>query len=71
MASRSPDVTLYDPDLAGIHFTGSTPVFQLLWRTVGENIDKYRSYPRLVGETGVRTSCSPIPRQTRYPDHRQ
>jgi 1-pyrroline-5-carboxylate dehydrogenase len=46
------DVTLYDPDLAGIHFTGSTPVFQLLWRTVGENIDKYRSYPRLVGETG-------------------
>ena len=46
------DVTLYDPDLSGIHFTGSTPVFQLLWRTVGENIDKYRSYPRLVGETG-------------------
>jgi len=46
------DVALYDPDLAGIHFTGSTPVFQLLWRTVGENIDKYRTYPRLVGETG-------------------
>jgi 1-pyrroline-5-carboxylate dehydrogenase len=46
------DVALYDPDLAGIHFTGSTPVFQLLWRTVGENIAKYRSYPRLVGETG-------------------
>ncbi len=46
------DVALYDPDLAGIHFTGSTPVFQLLWRTVGEHIDKYRSYPRLVGETG-------------------
>ncbi len=46
------DVALYDPDLAGIHFTGSTPVFHLLWRTVGENIDKYRTYPRLVGETG-------------------
>ncbi len=46
------DVALYDPDLAGIHFTGSTPVFQLLWRAVGENIDKYRTYPRLVGETG-------------------
>jgi len=46
------DVALYDRDLAGIHFTGSTPVFQLLWRTVGDNIDKYRTYPRLVGETG-------------------
>ncbi len=39
-------------DLAGIHFTGSTEVFQKLWRTVGENISKYKSYPRLVGETG-------------------
>ncbi len=39
-------------DLAGIHFTGSTPTFQSLWKTVGENISKYRSYPRLVGETG-------------------
>ncbi|GIH07078.1 1-pyrroline-5-carboxylate dehydrogenase [Rhizocola hellebori] len=46
------DVALSDPDLAGIHFTGSTKVFQLLWRTVGENIAKYRSYPRIVGETG-------------------
>ena len=46
------DVALYDPDLAGIHFTGSTPVFQMLWRSVGENISKYRTYPRLVGETG-------------------
>ncbi|GGK05822.1 1-pyrroline-5-carboxylate dehydrogenase [Pilimelia anulata] len=46
------DVALADPDLAGIHFTGSTRVFQHLWRTVGENIDKYRTYPRLVGETG-------------------
>ncbi len=45
-------VALAHPDLAGIHFTGSTPTFQHLWRTVGENITKYRSYPRIVGETG-------------------
>ncbi len=46
------DVALVHPDLAGIHFTGSTPTFQHLWRTVGENISRYRSYPRIVGETG-------------------
>jgi 1-pyrroline-5-carboxylate dehydrogenase len=46
------EVALADPDLAGIHFTGSTGVFQQLWRTVGENIASYRSYPRIVGETG-------------------
>ena len=46
------DVVLAHPDLAGIHFTGSTPMFQHLWRTVGENIAGYRSYPRIVGETG-------------------
>jgi len=46
------DVTLSDPDLAGIHFTGSTRVFQHLWQTVGQNIATYRSYPRIVGETG-------------------
>ncbi|NPC95875.1 L-glutamate gamma-semialdehyde dehydrogenase [Nocardioides sp. zg-DK7169] len=46
------EVVLGDPDLAGIHFTGSTPTFQHLWRTVGENIASYRTYPRLVGETG-------------------
>ncbi|QSR32350.1 1-pyrroline-5-carboxylate dehydrogenase [Nocardioides sp. S5] len=39
-------------DLAGIHFTGSTPTFQHLWRTIGENIEGYRAYPRIVGETG-------------------
>ena len=39
-------------DLAGIHFTGSTAVFRILWKSVGENIDGYRTYPRLVGETG-------------------
>jgi 1-pyrroline-5-carboxylate dehydrogenase len=45
-------VALSHPDLAGIHFTGSTGTFQHLWRTVGENIATYRDYPRLVGETG-------------------
>jgi len=45
-------VALADRDLAGIHFTGSTRTFQHLWRTVGANIDRYRGYPRLVGETG-------------------
>ncbi|MFN9330930.1 MAG: L-glutamate gamma-semialdehyde dehydrogenase [Cyclobacteriaceae bacterium] len=39
-------------DFAGIHFTGSTGVFQNIWKTVGNNIHKYRSYPRIVGETG-------------------
>ncbi len=45
-------VTLASPDLAGIHFTGSTPTFQHLWGQVGANIASYRSYPRIVGETG-------------------
>jgi 1-pyrroline-5-carboxylate dehydrogenase len=40
------------PHLAGIHFTGSTPVFQNMWKTIGDNIAKYKSYPRIVGETG-------------------
>src|SRR3546814_9181460 len=44
-------VTLNHPDLAGIHFTGSTPTFQHLWSQVGANIATYRSYPRIVGET--------------------
>ena len=46
------EVALASRDLAGIHFTGSTPVFQHLWRSVGQNIDSYRGYPRIVGETG-------------------
>jgi 1-pyrroline-5-carboxylate dehydrogenase len=45
-------VVLEHPELAGIHFTGSTTVFQSMWKTVANNIDNYRSYPRLVGETG-------------------
>ncbi|WP_033260022.1 MULTISPECIES: L-glutamate gamma-semialdehyde dehydrogenase [Kitasatospora] len=46
------EVALKHPALAGIHFTGSTATFQHLWRTVGENIAGYRTYPRIVGETG-------------------
>ncbi|WP_068275828.1 L-glutamate gamma-semialdehyde dehydrogenase [Aldersonia kunmingensis] len=46
------EVALADPHLAGIHFTGSTKTFQYLWREVGTHIDRYRGYPRLVGETG-------------------
>lgn len=46
------EVALADPRLAGIHFTGSTATFRHLWREVGTNIDRYRSYPRLIGETG-------------------
>jgi 1-pyrroline-5-carboxylate dehydrogenase len=51
-ASKISEVLLGSPALAGIHFTGSTPVFQSMWRTVGENIARYRNYPRIVGETG-------------------
>ena len=46
------DPVLASPELAGIHFTGSTVVFQQMWKTVGANIESYRSYPRIVGETG-------------------
>ncbi len=46
------EVALVSPDLAGIHFTGSTATFHHIWRTVGENIGRYRGYPRVVGETG-------------------
>jgi hypothetical protein len=46
------DNLLASSDLAGIHFTGSTEVFQSMWKTVGTNVARYRSYPRLVGETG-------------------
>ncbi len=46
------DLVLKNPNLAGIHFTGSTGVFHNMWKTVGENIANYKSYPRIVGETG-------------------
>src|SRR6478609_9199158 len=46
------DVVFNHPDFAGIHFTGSTKVFQHIWQTIGTNIHKYKTYPRIVGETG-------------------
>jgi len=55
------------PELAGIHFTGSTAVFQGMWKTIGENIHHYRTYPRIVGETGgkdfvfAHPSADPVP----------
>jgi 1-pyrroline-5-carboxylate dehydrogenase len=46
------DPVMSSPHLAGVHFTGSTEVFKGMWRTIGENIDRYKYYPRIVGETG-------------------
>jgi 1-pyrroline-5-carboxylate dehydrogenase len=46
------NVVFNSPDFAGIHFTGSTNTFQQFWKTIGENIKKYKAYPRIVGETG-------------------
>ncbi len=46
------DICLADENLAGVHFTGSTRVFHEMWKTIGSNIAKYKSYPRIVGETG-------------------
>ncbi|MFN3851213.1 MAG: L-glutamate gamma-semialdehyde dehydrogenase [Spirosomataceae bacterium] len=46
------DVIFKDPNFAGIHFTGSTKVFQTIWKTIGQNINRYKTYPRIVGETG-------------------
>ncbi|EEI91590.1 1-pyrroline-5-carboxylate dehydrogenase [Sphingobacterium spiritivorum ATCC 33300] len=46
------DIIFKHPDFAGIHFTGSTGVFQNIWKTIGENIHLYKTYPRIVGETG-------------------
>lgn len=60
------ELIMKNPDLAGIHFTGSTATFQSMWKTVGENIANYKSYPRIVGETGgkdfvfVHNSASPV-----------
>ena len=49
---KAGDVIFKHQDFAGLHFTGSTGVFQHLWKTIGENIGTYKSYPRIVGETG-------------------
>jgi len=46
------EVALADPDFGGLHFTGSTATFRSLWRAITDNLDRYRSYPRIVGETG-------------------
>lgn len=46
------DPVFASPDFAGLHFTGSTPTFQYMWKTIGQNIPHYKSYPRIVGETG-------------------
>jgi 1-pyrroline-5-carboxylate dehydrogenase len=51
-ASMIGELCLQDPHLAGVHFTGSTATFNRMWQTVGQNISKYKSYPRIVGETG-------------------
>ena len=46
------DIVFKHPDFAGLHFTGSTGVFKALWKTIGQNLDHYKTYPRIVGETG-------------------
>jgi 1-pyrroline-5-carboxylate dehydrogenase len=46
------EIIFNHPDFAGIHFTGSTEIFQDIWKTIGNNIHKYKTYPRIVGETG-------------------
>jgi len=46
------DICFSHPDFAGVHFTGSTGVFQQMWKTIGDNISRYKTYPRIVGETG-------------------
>ena len=51
-AAMISDIALTHRDLAGVHFTGSTGVFNSMWETIGKNMNKYRSYPRIVGETG-------------------
>jgi len=55
LPGEGPDVgdpVLNSPDLSGLHFTGSVPTFQHLWKEIGQNIDKYKYFPRIVGETG-------------------
>jgi len=50
--SKIGNEVILNKDLAGVHFTGSTQVFQSMWKSIGENIQNYKSYPRIVGETG-------------------
>ena len=51
-SSTITDVVLSSPDFSGVHFTGSTPVFNSFWETIGKNMNIYKTYPRIVGETG-------------------
>ena len=51
------DSILKHPDLAGVHFTGSTNTFNHIWKTIGSNINNYKTYPRIVGETGGKDYC--------------
>jgi len=55
--SKVGDPVLTDSNLAGVHFTGSTQTFQHIWKTIGKNIDRYKTYPRIVGETGGKDFC--------------
>jgi len=55
--SQVGDPVLTNPNLSGVHFTGSTQTFQHIWKTIGKNIDKYKTYPRIVGETGGKDFC--------------
>ena len=55
--SQVGDPVLTNPNLAGVHFTGSTQTFQHIWKTIGKNIDGYKTYPRIVGETGGKDFC--------------
>ena len=54
------DVCFSHPDFGGIHFTGSTAVFNNIWKSIGENIGKYKSYPRIVGETVIMFACAVV-----------
>lgn len=56
-ASQITDIVLSNKNFAGCHFTGSTKTFKEIWKKVGQNIDVYNSYPRLVGETGGKNFC--------------
>ena len=55
--SRVGDPVLSNPNLAGVHFTGSTQTFHHIWRFIGNNIQNYKTYPRIVGETGGKDFC--------------
>src|SRR5688572_31082292 len=66
-AAAVSDVLLNHEDLAGVHFTGSTDVFNSMWKTIGNNMSRYRSYPASWARRGARTSSWPIPPPTPRP----